>query len=59
MTELFSNTGYLKFVDCVVSGSPRQATYIPIDTCIHDSTSLSSSADSMLSGTMARSVKYM
>ena len=51
-------TGYLKIIDCI-SATPRQAAYIPIGLCIHDSTSLSVKDGSALQGIDIKSVKYM
>ena len=52
------NSGYLKIVDCA-SEAPRQAAYIPIGVCIHDSIAVSFKGSNVLQGTDVRTVKYM
>ena len=50
-------SGFLKLVDCI-GDAPRQAAYIPIGTCIHDSTAVSLKDSNVLAGTDVNSVKY-
>ena len=52
------NSGYLKIVDCA-SENRRQAAYIPIGVCIHDSIAVSFKGSNVLQGTDVRTVKYM